>query len=84
MADYQFKNLTSLTVKPLGEDQGLEFHLTFQSTTSRQDTIRFQLSPKPAMVLLQVLKQMQEKFDWPMPQFSSKAAKKRSLRVVDK
>jgi hypothetical protein len=82
MPTYHFENLSQLTVKPLGSDQGLGVGLTFQSTRHRRDTIQFELSPKEAMCFLQLLKEMQQKFAWAVPDFSLETSGKPSLRVV--
>jgi len=82
MPTYRFENLSQLTLRPLRADQRLGFSLTFQSTPHRRDTVQFELSPKEAMCVLQLLKEVQEKFAWPVPEFSLKASGKPSLRVV--
>jgi len=82
MTTYHFENLSQLTVEPLGADQGLGIALIFQSTRHRRDTVQFELSPKEAMCLLQLLKEIQQKFVWPVPDFSLETSGKPSLRVV--
>jgi len=82
MPTYHFENLSQLTVKPLGADQGLDIGLTFQSARHRRDTVQFNLSPKEAMCLLQLLKEIQQQFVWPVPEFSLQTSGKASLRVI--
>jgi hypothetical protein len=82
MGSYHFENLSQLTLKPLGAGQGLAVDLTFQSTRHRRDTIQFELSPKEAMCLLQLLKEVQQRFAWAVPDFSLEVSAKPSLRMV--
>jgi hypothetical protein len=82
MPTYHFENISQLTVKPLGSDQGLGISLTFQSTGHRRDTVLFKLSPKEAMSFLQLLKEVQQKFGWAVPEFSLDVSGRPSLRVV--
>jgi hypothetical protein len=67
MADYRLQSLSRVKLSPVNENQGLDFHLTFQSSKSRQDTVQFQLSSNHAMAILNALMGMQRKFGWPLP-----------------
>jgi len=62
MPVYCFGNLSQLTMKPLGADQGLRSDLTFYSRRRRRDTVHLELFPKRAMCFLQPVKEMPQKF----------------------
>lgn len=79
MAKHEFHSLTRLELTPVTENQELRFHLTFQSSASRQDTVEFRLSSDHAMVVLSALMGVQRKLGWPLP---GRPSGKHSLRVV--
>ena len=58
MPVYHFEDLSQLTMKPVGADQGLRSDLTFHPTRRRRDTVQLELFAKQAMCFLQSLKDM--------------------------
>ena len=67
MPVYHFGNLSQLTVRPVGTDQGLRSGLTFHPARSRRDTVQLELFAKEAICFLQPLKDVPRGCGWAVP-----------------